>query len=276
MIRIATLTAHVFHSPKSPNFLQFSKRFGFLDRGEDIGGVHEGLDQRLLYGTHVGLYPNLHPYTFAFVNFIAGATTGKVDYSVDFTIKRIEERKNKEKSLEDGPKDFLTKYLEGRANDPVKFTDYDVVMGAFGNIIAGADTTWITLNAILYYLLKNPQCLQKLQQEIDEKTAKGELSDPVPWKEAKYMPYLQAVIKEGQRIFPATGLPIFRYVPDGGATICGKYFPAGVSTVRPILTSPGESPPLTIGGYVDRSRRQQLGSPPQHQSLRPRPRRLPS
>lgn len=26
---------------------------------------------------------------------------------------------------------------------------------------------------------------------------------------------------------PATGLPLGRVVPDGGATICGRFFPAG-------------------------------------------------
>ena len=43
------------------------------------------------------------------------------------------------------------------------------------------------------------------------------------------MPYLQACIKEGLRMHPATGLPLARVVPKGGATICGRYFPEDVS-----------------------------------------------
>ena len=41
------------------------------------------------------------------------------------------------------------------------------------------------------------------------------------------MPYFQAVIKEAMRLHPATGLPLWRVVPEGGATISGRYFPAG-------------------------------------------------
>jgi len=42
------------------------------------------------------------------------------------------------------------------------------------------------------------------------------------------MPFLQACIKEGLRMHPATGLPLMRVVPEEGSTILGAYFPAGV------------------------------------------------
>jgi cytochrome P450 len=36
------------------------------------------------------------------------------------------------------------------------------------------------------------------------------------------MPYLQAVMKEALRMHPATGLPLERVVPAGGASICDR------------------------------------------------------
>jgi cytochrome P450 len=49
------------------------------------------------------------------------------------------------------------------------------------------------------------------------------------FKEAQNLPYLQAVIKEALRLHPASGLPLGRVVPKGGAEIAGYYFPEQVS-----------------------------------------------
>ncbi|KAK5264669.1 hypothetical protein LTR40_014547, partial [Exophiala xenobiotica] len=43
------------------------------------------------------------------------------------------------------------------------------------------------------------------------------------------MPYLQAVMKESLRIHAATGLPLWRVVPEGGVEICGYFFPEGTT-----------------------------------------------
>jgi cytochrome P450 len=96
-------------------------------------------------------------------------------------------------------------------------------------MVAGSDTTAISLSATLYYLLSNPTSLAKLRDEIDHFTARGSLSKNPSFKESQEMPYLQAVIKEALRMHPATGLPLEREVPAGGATIGGYFFPAGVS-----------------------------------------------
>jgi cytochrome P450 len=96
------------------------------------------------------------------------------------------------------------------------------------NIIAGADTTAVSLSSILLHLLQYPQTLQRLRAELAEFEAKGECGNPnVSFKEAQNMPYLQAVIKEALRVHPATGLPLWRVVPPQGAEICGNHFKGG-------------------------------------------------
>jgi len=67
-----------------------------------------------------------------------------------------------------------------------------------------------------------------LQAEIDAAIASGKISSPVVRdSEARTLPYLQAVIKEGLRIFPpATGLAS-KLVPPGGDTINGVFLPGG-------------------------------------------------
>lgn len=58
--------------------------------------------------------------------------------------------------------------------------------------------------------------------------AEGTISDPVTFKEAQAMPYLQAVIAEALRIHPAVGYILERTTPEGGTELAGRYFPGGV------------------------------------------------
>jgi cytochrome P450 len=85
------------------------------------------------------------------------------------------------------------------------------------------------LSSIFYHLLKYPKTYQRLQDEIDTAAKEGRISDPVIFKEAQELPYLQAVIKEALRMHPATGLPMQRIVPPEGTTIAGRFIPGGSS-----------------------------------------------
>lgn len=205
----------------------------------------ESLEQRLGYATHVGVYPKLHPYTFKLVSALATAA-GQFDYSLKFTLQKIEEYKLR-KERPPGPMDMLTRYTEAQREKPESFTDADVLLGAYANIVAGADTTWISLNGILYNLLKYPKTLQKLRDELDQATASEKISNPITYRQAQQMPYLQAVIKEGQRIWPATGTPLWRIVPQPGVTLCGTFFPPGVRMPFSQSESYADNQQTTVG-----------------------------
>lgn len=51
--------------------------------------------------------------------------------------------------------------------DPEKSTDLDVFITCITNIGAGSDTTSINLTSILYYLIKEPRCFEKVQSFFD-------------------------------------------------------------------------------------------------------------
>lgn len=85
--------------------------------------------------------------------------------------------------------------------------------------------------------MKNPDKMAKLHEEIDKADAIGELSDPISDKEARALPYLNAVEKEAMRLHSSVGLILERHVPPGGATICGKHIPGGtIVGVNPWVT----------------------------------------
>lgn len=89
--------------------------------------------------------------------------------------------------------------------------------------------------AITYHLAKNPQTQRKLQQELD--AALGTDDDPVTtYEQVKRLPYLEAVINEALRIHATSGIGLPRLVPEGGLTVCGRFFPEGTVLSVPTYT----------------------------------------
>ena len=68
-----------------------------------------------------------------------------------------------------------------------------------------------------------------LQREIDEAVTQGSISNPIQVAEASQLPYLQACIKEGLRIFPPVGSLRERVTPPEGDELCGIHVPSGVN-----------------------------------------------
>ncbi len=91
--------------------------------------------------------------------------------------------------------------------------------------IAGGETVATFLAATTYYLLRTPGVIRKLEHEI---RGRWTSSKDIDATSALQLPYLQAVIHEGLRIYPpgSQGLP--RICP--GATIDGTWVPPGVSS----------------------------------------------
>ncbi|KUJ08628.1 cytochrome P450 [Mollisia scopiformis] len=206
--------------------ITFGSRFGFLDLGEDKEGVFKAIDDRGSYSTFVGVFPWIHQYLYSRL-----PMTGGHGYVYGYTLRQIENRqkelKNPESKNREGPPDIMTKILLAHEADPEKMTKMDLITMCQSNIGAGSDTTAITLSAILYNLLKHPRTWEKLRTEIDDAEKEGQISDPVTFKEAQSLPYLQAVIKEALRIHSATGLTMPRIVPAEGTTLAGHFFPGG-------------------------------------------------
>lgn len=130
----------------------------------------------------------------------------------------------------DIPADFITKILAARQTDPARITDIDVKIAGIGNIMAGSDTTSVSLSSIVANVYRHRNVLAKLRRELEEAMSNGLMTEPITFKQAQALPYLQAVIKEGLRCHPATGFTMPRVVPKDGSLIAGRYFPAGVST----------------------------------------------
>ncbi|KID78346.1 Pisatin demethylase [Metarhizium brunneum] len=216
--------------------ITYSKRFGFLGRGDDVDGIMRALHGSMIYSTLVGILPALHKYLYHAMNKLnVGGAVGRT-YLMKFVSERIQQRRSErgqyaDKSVsldENAPQDFLEKLMVQNEDNPQKVTSYHLFMMGLSNIIAGADTTAISLSAVLYHLIRNPDSLQKLRDEVQQRFSEGLFDGThLTFKQSQEMPYLQAVIKEALRLHAATGLPLWRVVTDGGLELDGHFFPPG-------------------------------------------------
>ncbi|KAJ9567969.1 hypothetical protein OSB04_003935 [Centaurea solstitialis] len=103
----------------------------------------------------------------------------------------------------------LISILEGDSKGDFPGFEHDTIIKATCQqlLIAGLDTTSLTLTWALSLLLNNPEALQIVQDEIDEHVGRDRL---VEESDLKNLVYLDAVIKETLRLYPAGPLSLQR------------------------------------------------------------------
>jgi flavonoid 3'-monooxygenase len=89
--------------------------------------------------------------------------------------------------------------------------------------VAGTDTTSNTVEWTISELLRNPECMTKLQTELDFVVGTARV---VTEADLPHLPYLQAVVKEVMRLYPQ-GAIFIPHVSLEATTVCGYEFPAG-------------------------------------------------
>ncbi|OAA68551.1 Fum2 [Niveomyces insectorum RCEF 264] len=90
-------------------------------------------------------------------------------------------------------------------------------------MLAGTETTATLLSGLTYHLLKNPDKMKKLVEEIRGFESADELTvDTLP-----RLRYLTACLEEGLRCYPPVPTMPYRVVAEGGNVICGDWVPGG-------------------------------------------------
>ncbi|XP_010686309.2 cytochrome P450 CYP82D47-like [Beta vulgaris subsp. vulgaris] len=142
--------------------------------------------------------------------------------------KWLEEHKERKSSKEkDEKRDFMDVMLsvfETGQDKPFKF-DSDTIIKAtsMAMILAATDTTAVTLTWALSLLLNNKDILKKTQAELDNVVGKER---QVEESDLKNLVYLQAVLKETMRLYPAAPLSVPREAITD-CTVSGYYIPVG-------------------------------------------------
>ncbi|KAJ5265325.1 hypothetical protein N7524_006343 [Penicillium chrysogenum] len=177
-----------------------NKRFGFLDSGTDQNSLIAALHAYLIYAANVGVYAEWHPFLAKIVALLPSRGMGHLQAFTSHHIAEGQANSSAKASNLPSSDSFLEKLLKMHAQNPEKISLADIF------------TT----------------CITNLREEIKLADKQGKLSSPaITFQESQNLPYLQACIKEALRLHPATGLPLARVVPKGGATLSGRFFPEG-------------------------------------------------
>ncbi|KAI9666865.1 MAG: hypothetical protein M1831_001370 [Alyxoria varia] len=200
--------------------ITFSQTFGFLEGKDDFKEMLTIGDSGAKYLAIIGQMPLLDdilqrnpiysigpPTSGRTGAFLAQALDGRMDGTDgrDATSER----------------DMLDQYIEIKNADS-SVTRENIFAYMMINVLAGADTTAVTLRAATYFLAQNQRAQDTLYEAL-----KG-LELPISWKTCLGIPYLDAVIKETIRLHPAVATNLERVVPEEGLKLPdGRVLPKG-------------------------------------------------
>ncbi|MCJ1355496.1 MAG: hypothetical protein MMC33_005488 [Icmadophila ericetorum] len=146
----------------------------------------------------------------------------------DFCTKAIDKRT----SIQTDRKDFMAQIL--RYNDEKGMTQQEIIGTVAGLISGGSETIATLLSGAIFYLLKSPYSLNKINKEI-RSTFKSE--EDIVFSSVLSLPYLQAVLDESLRIYPPVPGALHRRTPPEGDIIDGYKVPGNVVVGIPQWTT---------------------------------------
>ncbi|GAP86637.2 putative cytochrome P450 CYP629C1 [Rosellinia necatrix] len=187
--------------------VMFSKAFGFLDNGTDIGDTIacSGLLNILLLITSVTATP---------MGYLGELSQGALRERCD--------------NPSDHP-DVINLWFESHRKHPDRVSFRDIQGAGVTVIGAGSDTISCATQSFIYHLLRHPEKLKKAKAEIRhyQKTEGACYGRVISFADAQRLTYVNSCIKEGIRVFAPVQWQLARQAAKGGVTIYGRFFPEG-------------------------------------------------
>ncbi|XP_046916561.1 cytochrome P450 4c3 [Dermatophagoides farinae] len=181
---------------------------------------------------------------FIFFNFFAEGRKHRRDINLarEFTLNVIKERKNeivKQKNLDLNANEngrrlaFMDLLIEQHLKDPKHFTESDIREEVDTFMVAGHDTTAMSLIWTLHLIGNHPDIQYRIHKEIDEIRQQSDDDDDQitqNWSknQLRQMKFLEACIKESLRIYPSVPV-ILRYTHQDTEIEPGRIIPKGTS-----------------------------------------------
>ncbi|KAJ4942649.1 hypothetical protein NE237_016354 [Protea cynaroides] len=147
----------------------------------------------------------------------------------------LNEHKQKQKGLSahndkaKGGQDFMDVMISIMEDSKLDDYDADTAIKAtcLNMILGGNDTTVVTFTWVLSLLINNPHALKRAQDELDMQVGRGRQVDE---SDIVKLEYLQAIVKETLRLYPAAPLGV-AHEAIKECTIAGYHVPVGTRII---------------------------------------------
>lgn len=248
--------------------LFFSRSFGFIEQGRDIGGALASAKGVQAMGAMLGYFQ----YFFYFL--VNPLTTWlgllPLGFIYNTTLEAVKERETNPDARFDG----LALWMKTHRDAPDRLSLREIYATSTTVVQAGAETvsckcaaaiclatnigkarTLIryigALQSFLYYTIRHPETWNRMRKELAAEQARGRCRDSViSFADTQKLVYFlyahtslvsnltrtnqksdwynRACIKESMRVLGPTGMGLQRIVPEQGLSIAGHHFKAGV------------------------------------------------
>ena len=161
--------------------LAFGAPFGMLEKGQDIAEMRktpdsppayvpavEVLNRRGEVSATLGAFPALIPFAKYIPDRFFKDGLKAVEHLAGIAVARVNERLKPEVMASNTRVDLLARLMEGKDETGNRLGREELTAEALTQLIAGSDTTSNTLCAILYWCLRTPGVIPKLQKTLDE------------------------------------------------------------------------------------------------------------
>lgn len=226
----------------------FGAPFGFIESASDVGGLIKGFHDGL---PAFGLLARLYPVT----NFIKKTPLGKhliakpeddsgIGTLMRFRDKLLQQRRiDIENGTTGGRIDLLQTFIDARDDEGKPLDDEYIRAEILLVLLAGADTTGTAFQAMMYYIMADPEIYDRLMAELDQATRQGRLSKMPQYDEViAHCPYYVACVKESMRLCPSAPNIFPRIVSKNGMQLEEKFVPEGTEvTCNPWLVHRDEN-----------------------------------
>ncbi|KAI6779237.1 uncharacterized protein J7T54_007764 [Emericellopsis cladophorae] len=227
--------------------VSFGRHYGFIEEGEDIGGIINESTAGLKYFSAISQIPWLDNWLDKNPWYRIGPRPLVNGFL--YTVRILSEYQQQVASgaVKRKKQDLFIDNYNGLKEKYDFVDDQQVIYWLMLNVLAGGDSTAGAMRPIFYHLAKNRDKYEKLVRELDG----AELSFPAQWKDCSKLPYLDACVREAFRVNPAVALMLEREVPAEGFTIPdGRFIPAGTKVgLNPAVVTRDSG---VFGEYVEK------------------------